>query len=396
MPTTVRQIQQPVDGDLATGESINRALRELSDLLDVQQHLPLFVSWQQTQRDIRSVVWNSVLSQWCAVGHNTNANIGSVYTLEPGFGVDSGAMRQYLPAATATKVAAGENDWTAASSLGGAQELNDVAINTAGLYVAVGQNGWIATSADGDTWTQRTPAGGFADTFYSVAWNGSVFVIVGDDGQIQTSPDGVTWTQRTPSSGFTGDFYRVRWDGTRVVAVGSGGEIQTSADAINWDRSVAGAGNAAWLGVACNANVTLIVGHDGSGGGGSSGNTANATMSVSLDHGLTFTPLAVPTISAAAFRDCSYCANSDVFCVVGMFLAAAADHPRAVILMGNPTRENWVLVDAPDRKQTTGVIGQGAKAVGCDGRRFCIGFFHDSASDAGHIYFSNAALGRRV
>ena len=394
MPTTVRQIQQPVDGDEATGESINRALRELSDLLDVQQHLPFFISLEdQTQRDYRGIAWNAVLSQWCVVGHNTNANTGTVRTLKPGFGVESGFVRQFLPITTASQVATGANDWETPTIPGGTQELNDVAVSTAGLYVAVGNDGWIITSADGTTWTQRTPAGGFTSTFYSVTWNGSLFVIVGDDGEIQTSPDGITWTHRTPSSGFTGDFYRVRWDGTRFIAGGSGGEIQTSLDAINWDQSVAGSGAAAWRGVACNASVALVVGNDGAGGGFPS--TANATMSVSLDHGLTWVPLTVPAISASMFRDCAYCANSDTFCIVGTFLGAAPEHPRAVILMGNPLRENWVLVDAPDGKQTSGG-NEGAKAVCCDGRRFCIGYFHDSGVDSGHLYFSNAALGRRV
>ncbi|MBD3852390.1 MAG: hypothetical protein IFK93_13875 [Acidobacteria bacterium] len=63
-----------------------------------------------------------------------------------------------------------------------------------GQYVAVGENGKIATSPDGVTWTNRFS--GTSDHLRGVAWNGSLYVAAGGNSIISSS-DGVTWTLRS-------------------------------------------------------------------------------------------------------------------------------------------------------------------------------------------------------
>jgi photosystem II stability/assembly factor-like uncharacterized protein len=59
-------------------------------------------------------------------------------------------------------------------------------------FVAVGDNGYIATSPDGITWTYRNV--GTSYDFQAVTFANNTFVVVGDG--VFTSPDGITWTER--------------------------------------------------------------------------------------------------------------------------------------------------------------------------------------------------------
>jgi photosystem II stability/assembly factor-like uncharacterized protein len=59
-------------------------------------------------------------------------------------------------------------------------------------FVAVGDDGYIATSSDGITWTYRNV--GTSYNFKSVTFANNIFVAVGDG--VFTSPDGITWTER--------------------------------------------------------------------------------------------------------------------------------------------------------------------------------------------------------
>jgi photosystem II stability/assembly factor-like uncharacterized protein len=92
-----------------------------------------------------------------------------------------------------------------------------------GTIVTVGYSGWIFTSPDADTWTDRTDPGVTTYDLFSVAGNGgSVFVAVGDSGTIIRSADsGATWAVATtvPS---TGALSGVAYGAGAFVAVGSG------------------------------------------------------------------------------------------------------------------------------------------------------------------------------
>lgn len=109
--------------------------------------------------------------------------------------------------------------------------------------VAVGDNGTIASSADGIAWTAQTS--GTVQSLYAVAWSGTRFVAVGSGGIILSSPDGMTWTSR--ASGTTNNLFGIASSGTQLVVVGGtsalpatsyvvGGTsiILTSTDGINW------------------------------------------------------------------------------------------------------------------------------------------------------------------
>lgn len=79
----------------------------------------------------------------------------------------------------------------------------------AGLYVAVGWGGAVATSPDGETWTDRTAAN--LSDWQDVIYAGGQFVAVGNgsDGDVvMTSPNGFDWTERTaPPNSYSGIAY---------------------------------------------------------------------------------------------------------------------------------------------------------------------------------------------
>lgn len=101
--------------------------------------------------------------------------------------------------------------------------------------MAVGDQGTIAVSPDGTTWTDQTPASPF--TLRSVRFLNGLFVAVGDEGTILTSPDGTDWT--SPSLDTPHAFQDVAFGDGFFVAVGVhpdtlDGVIFTSPDGIDW------------------------------------------------------------------------------------------------------------------------------------------------------------------
>jgi hypothetical protein len=106
------------------------------------------------------------------------------------------------------------------------------------LFVAVGYQGFINTSPDAITWTNRVPDTG--QWLYGIVWSGSLFVAVGGDaaGHIRTSPDGITWTTRTSNS--TSILNAVAWGNSIFVAVGEQGKIVTSPTGTTWTARTSG------------------------------------------------------------------------------------------------------------------------------------------------------------
>lgn len=136
--------------------------------------------------------------------------------------------------------------WTSGSSLG-PENLNGVAYNpTLNKLVAVGNAGTIfggafnytSTNPPGVTaWTPPTsiPAG-FQSDLSAVTFDGNQFIALGTDGSILKSPDGNTWTAATsvPSGGMNSIAFGSVSGAVVYVAVGNGGKIFTSADLVNW------------------------------------------------------------------------------------------------------------------------------------------------------------------
>src|SRR2546427_184637 len=163
------------------------------------------------------------------------------------------------PVALAVPRLAGAN-WTSGAPLGSPpQNLNGVAYNSVlNRIVAVGDSApgtpptpaifagdfnYTSTSPPGVTaWTQATSIPtGFVSDLSAVTFSGSQFIALGTDGSILTSPDGNTWTAATsePSGGAGGPrmnsiAFGLVSSAPIYVAVGNGGKIFTSADLITW------------------------------------------------------------------------------------------------------------------------------------------------------------------
>ncbi|NLV17789.1 MAG: hypothetical protein GXY50_11390 [Syntrophomonadaceae bacterium] len=131
--------------------------------------------------------------------------------------------------------------------------------NEGAQLVAMAGYGNIYTSDNGGTsWEYRTL--GTTKTLKDVAWNGSnLYVAVGVEGTIQTSANGVNWTSQT--SGTTNDLNKVDYLNNQFVAVGKGGTIVTSTNGIDWTLRTSGTAQEL-KGIAYGDGKYVIVGGD--------------------------------------------------------------------------------------------------------------------------------------
>ena len=106
---------------------------------------------------------------------------------------------------------------------------------TGSRFVAVGRNGTIVHSADGDRWTEASSTI-TEDALRDVAWNGSRLVAVGHD-RIVYSSDGDRWTQASAAAVGDDSLVRVAWGDSSFVAVGFGGSIVYSPDGATWTKA---------------------------------------------------------------------------------------------------------------------------------------------------------------
>jgi hypothetical protein len=179
-------------------------------------------------------------------------------------------------------------DWRSGVSLG-PQNLNGVAYNpTLNRIVAVGNSAtlfagdfnYTSTIPPGVTaWTPATSIPtGFVSDLSAVTFSGSQFVALGTDGSILTSADGNTWilsANPVRSGGTTGPrmnslAFGIVSGATIYVAVGNSGNIFTSADLVTW-TTVSTTGNDLYnvsspngVFVATGANGTLLTSADAS------------------------------------------------------------------------------------------------------------------------------------
>lgn len=101
-----------------------------------------------------------------------------------------------------------------------------------GLYVLIGEDGFIATSPDLKNWTQRDS--GVTETLVGIAHGKNKFVVTGSNGIILTSEDGINWKRQ--SSNTTSYLIRSRYANGLYMAVGYNGTILTSLDANIWSE----------------------------------------------------------------------------------------------------------------------------------------------------------------
>jgi photosystem II stability/assembly factor-like uncharacterized protein len=95
-------------------------------------------------------------------------------------------------------------------------------------YVAVGDSGKIATSANGTSWTQVFPNTSFGgSTINSVAANEDSYVAGGSAGKIATAFNPTSWSQRISNFGLD-TINDVYLDNNVGIAVGNNGKIAYS------------------------------------------------------------------------------------------------------------------------------------------------------------------------
>ncbi len=106
-------------------------------------------------------------------------------------------------------------------------------------FIAVGYNGTILKSTDGNVWEQKVSGTNIA--LNDVIWDGTQYIAVGDSGMILSSSNGDSWTSK--SSGITNKLNGIAWNGTQLVAVGDNGTIITSGDGDSWVQRTSGVTN---------------------------------------------------------------------------------------------------------------------------------------------------------
>jgi photosystem II stability/assembly factor-like uncharacterized protein len=125
-------------------------------------------------------------------------------------------------------------------------------------FVAVADQGTIASSPDGTNWTvARTDTDAMLN---SVTYGDGLYVTVGRGGIILSSADAVNWTHRNVRSGRR--LFDVAPDGDGFVAVGSAGTLARSTNGIHWEELRAPTTNTLW-GVHRPQMHYLIVGNGG-------------------------------------------------------------------------------------------------------------------------------------
>jgi hypothetical protein len=110
------------------------------------------------------------------------------------------------------------NDWLRAVTHGGDR------------WVAVGDNGALFYSLDGEVWHDAAHTDG--DNMAAVCWTGSRFVAVGRGGGGFISADGIVWSRISTGTG--PNLNAMAWIGDKLVAVGDSGRITSSPDGENW------------------------------------------------------------------------------------------------------------------------------------------------------------------
>jgi hypothetical protein len=104
------------------------------------------------------------------------------------------------------------------------------------LFVAVGMNGTLLSSPDGDNWSWI----GAEDqaNLHGLATNDSLVVAVGEAGSIYVSDNGIEWVLHRQDAGL--GFTDVAYGDSGWVACAEGGRIYHSSDGITWDSATTG------------------------------------------------------------------------------------------------------------------------------------------------------------
>ncbi|MBG9548642.1 flagellin [Cytobacillus firmus] len=133
-----------------------------------------------------------------------------------------------------------------------------------GQYIAVGENGNILSSSDGENWSISNIGGN--ENLYDVITNGKQLVAFGDTGSLYTSNDGISWSSQTFTTDGVWNQPQLQlldgmWDGNQYLIAADSGFMINSSDGFNWTFSKTDAIQN--YDVAYNGNVYVAVGRPG-------------------------------------------------------------------------------------------------------------------------------------
>lgn len=112
-----------------------------------------------------------------------------------------------------------------------------------GLYLAAGDAGTIALSADGTNWTTVTSPVNSGQSVWGLDYVRGQFIGVADNGTIVTSPDATNWTAQSSGVSSNLTLYSITHGTNNLsVAVGDGGTVVASSDGTNWISQTSGLG----------------------------------------------------------------------------------------------------------------------------------------------------------
>lgn len=217
----IAQAQQERDdatSQLADLQQENERLRaDEADLLRLRAE----VSQLNTRANVPAPVVNiSIWQNW-----NNHQHIGSFYAI-------AGTWRETVAVGLGGHIATRNNstgDWKI-QTFDHKRDFRAV-IYADNQYVAVSEGGFITTSPDGMTWTERTSP--TKKNLLGLFWDGHQYLAGGDEGTILSSTDGINWT--ACNSGSQISVYAFGYSGGGYVAVGNDG-IMVSSDSANWRR----------------------------------------------------------------------------------------------------------------------------------------------------------------
>jgi hypothetical protein len=160
------------------------------------------------------------------------------YAVSNGLGVAAGRKSGTFALELQVSAGAGGASWSSRVNTIKAN-LNAVAANSQGRFVAVGDGGVATTSVDGITWSALVM--GVNNTLRGIECKAGTFIAVGDGGTILRSTDGQAWSQRSAPNGAV-NLYDVACSGSRWLAVGANGAagaiIVSDDDGMTWSTVV--------------------------------------------------------------------------------------------------------------------------------------------------------------
>lgn len=127
--------------------------------------------------------------------------------------------------------------WAWRTPLPQGNNVNGIAHDANGTYVAVADAGTVITFSDPATITTANTQILSLENLKAVAFGDGTFVAVGMGRTIITSSDGLTWTPRVTASQATDNLYRLAYGNNTFVAAGNGFLYTSSDGGITWQRN---------------------------------------------------------------------------------------------------------------------------------------------------------------